>query len=649
MEQNHMLPRPANTVDFTSTTAATHHPLDQKPAILQQDRRQQTPSTDPAAFKTFDRTFKLPLYPPPSYAQTPHHDHKALVFPDAPKTELAPIHTFTGLVNDDKKKHTLPSLSSLTASSSPPYPTSLAQSNSSVPPAPTYNAPAPPLSATASASASSSTSTAVPLRPQATHWPSLNPLTAYYAPSHAQGAEPMQMEGDSTNSSVSSAASPEQYESGRASSVSLDDPDVRLAAEALGDLRADFVSSPADHSTTLPSTPRSQSNAPPEPLLQLLTTNHPLLGNVIEGTQSAYVAGKNYSPRFKSGAEYVEGYVTPIANTVGTVGRKTGVEGSVRWFLGGGRRHKSHGSDLEAGDYRSSNKRRRVDAGSEEAMDQDEHMSGTITPRASNDPHDRRLSIASTIDTLPAYDDYRSPAYTEQSEPRPTSATAWQSRLIMSTSGLSIAMSEESLRSLKYCLSWLRWANVHIGNVINSLKSVMDRQASDQAMEGSSAPNSAEQQQMAARINALRADVLKTLQDVISTVSKYAGGALPDNARILVRRHLTSLPQRFRIASMAEDGQRTEQQGDLSAEEAGIAKEKEMRDGVQRVLVLAKEGLDMMAQVSGVLDGTIVSAEEWCDRLGRKRRQQREELLEGPRLPHFPIDDGKMDVKMAGQ
>ncbi|KAK8001573.1 Clock-controlled protein 8 [Apiospora marii] len=652
MEQNHMLPRPVNTVDFTSTTAATHHPLDQKPAILHQDPRQQTPSTDPAALKTFDRTFKLPLYPPPSYAQTHHHDHKALVFPDAPKTELAPIHTFTGLANDDKKKHTLPSLSSLTASSSPPYPTSLAQSNPSVPPAPTYNPPAPPLSATATASASSSSSTAVPLRPQATHWPSLNPLTAYYAPSHAPGAEPMQMEGDSTNSSVSSAASPEQYESGRASSVSLDDPDVRLAAEALGDLRADFVSSPADHSTTLPSTPRSQSNAPPEPLLQLLTTNHPLLGNVIEGTQSAYHAGKELYPRFRSGAEYVEGYVTPIANTVGTVGRKTGVEGGVRWFLkgglNGGRRHKSHGSDLEACNQGPSSKRRKVDAGSEEMMDQDEHMSGTITPRAANDPHDRRLSVASTIDTLPAYDEYRSPAYTEQSETRPTSGSAWQSRLIMSTSGLSIAMSEESLRSLKYCLSWLRWANVHIGNVINSLKSVMDRSANDPSMEGSSTATSAEQQQMAARINALRADVLKTLQDVISTVSKYAGGALPDNARILVRRHLTSLPQRFRIASMADEGQRTDQQSDLSAEEAGIAKEKEMREGVQKVLVLAKEGLDMMAQVSGVLDGTIVSAEEWCDRLGRKRRQQREELLEGPRLPHFPIDDGKMDVKMAG-
>lgn len=411
------------------------------------------------------------------------------------------------------------------------------------------------------------------------------------------------------------------------------------------------MSSPPDRTTPQPGTPRSQSNVPPEPLLQLLTTNHPLLGNVINNTQQAYSLGKNYSPRFKSGAEYVEGYVTPIANRVGVVGRATGFEGGVRWFLGGGRRHKSRSTDHEVAGY-GSNKRRKVAMPDPDPVDdqEDEVMSGTTTPRAMQ-PHDRRLSVASTVDSLPAYDDLRSPAYTESSETRSNgSSSAWQSRLILSTSGLSIAMSEESLRSLKYCLSWLRWANVHIGNVINSLKAAMERYDRSAAaanghqstLGGSSSSEADERNEVAARIDVLRADVLKTLQDVISTVSKYAGGALPDNARTLVRRHLTSLPQRFRIATMAGDGQRNGQTEELSAEEAGQAKEKEMREGAQRVLVLAKEGLDMMAQVSGVLDGTIVSAEEWCERLGRKKRQQREELYDGPGLPTFSGEDVKM-------
>ncbi|ORY72175.1 transcription factor Opi1-domain-containing protein [Pseudomassariella vexata] len=637
-----MLARPANRPATAAIAVADH-----KHSLLQQhEDRRQTPSSDiAAAFHTFDTPIKFPLdlkYPPPSYATAHHdHDHRGLVFPDAPKTELAPIHSFTGLQNDQKQTNFLPSLSALTASSAPLYPTSSYSHQPrqlySHPPEPTYAPPPPPAAAVS------------PAPPQPQHWPSLNPLTAYYTPSHVQSADsPMRMDVDSNSNSGVSASSPERFSDGRASSVSLDDPDVRLAAEALGDLRADFVSSPPNRNTPLPGSPRSQSNAlPPEPLLALLTTSHPVLGHAIEGTVSAYNASKNYSPRFKSSAEYVEGYVTPIANTVGSVGRVTGMEGGVRWFLGGGKRQKSGSSDLEAGDH-TSNKRKRVEYGPVNDEQEDETMSGATTPRPSYDHCDRRLSVASTVDTLPAYDEFRSPAYTE-SDSRPTSSSAWQSCLMMSTSGLSIAMSEESLRSLKYCLSWLRWANVHIGNVINSLKTTMDRferpQASadgDEPMRGvNHGEDARDRHEMAVRITALRADVLKTLQGVISTVSRYAGGALPENARILVRRHLTSLPQRFRVANMTGESQSTSDRGDLSAEEAGAAKEKEMREGVQRVLVLAKEGLDMMAQVSGVLDGTIVSAEEWCERLGRKKRAQREALLDGPPLPHVPLDDFK--------
>ena len=38
-----------------------------------------------------------------------------------------------------------------------------------------------------------------------------------------------------------------------------------------------------------------------------------------------------------------------------------------------------------------------------------------------------------------------------------------------------------------------------------------------------------------------------------------------------------------------------------------------------RALVLAKEGLDMMQQVSDVVEGIVDRMEEWCERLGRKK------------------------------
>lgn len=59
----------------------------------------------------------------------------------------------------------------------------------------------------------------------ATHWPSLNPFTTYYTPSYLDTAE----------SSPSMAS--DRSVGHRGASVSLDDPDVRIAAEALGQMR----------------------------------------------------------------------------------------------------------------------------------------------------------------------------------------------------------------------------------------------------------------------------------------------------------------------------------------------------------------------------------------------------------------------------
>ena len=73
------------------------------------------------------------------------------------------------------------------------------------------------------------------------HWPVLNPIKSFPSPAQAQLPKmesPDTMELDASSNSVISAASPDRMHELRASSVSLDDPDVRLAAEALGDLRA---------------------------------------------------------------------------------------------------------------------------------------------------------------------------------------------------------------------------------------------------------------------------------------------------------------------------------------------------------------------------------------------------------------------------
>ncbi|UNI19574.1 transcriptional regulator opi1 [Purpureocillium takamizusanense] len=500
------------------------------------------------------------------------------------------------------------------------------------------------------------------------HWPSLNGSMAYRQPPPPSQQQQQQQQPDSPanmdvdGSSVTSTATPPAGADGP-NALSIDDPDVRLAAEALGDLRADFVSSPPDSGSLPPMSPQTMAAQAPtssrnsrspqqsEPLLSLLTTSHPLISSTIGGASSAYGGAKNFSPRFKSGAEYVEGYLTPIANTVNSVGRATGVEGGVRWFLGAGRRHAAP-TDEDGG----SKKRRKMGGSGETSqgvMEQARDLKklSELTDSPSSDLRSpRRLSSASTVDTLPAYDDMRSPAYTEtdnpQSPPRSNPSNApWQSRLIMSTSGLSVAMSAESLRSLKYCLKWLRWSNDHMGRVIGNLKSALeeyekvnDEVAEGQGQDGNDEPLAAGQKtpqesrvELANKINTLKGDVLKTLQDSINTVSKYAGGALPENARTLVRRHLTSLPQRFRVATMTS-----------SPEGGAKDSDSAIREGAQKVLVLAKEGLDMVTQITGVVDGTIVSAEEWCERMGKKRRPSTDEDRPLP-----PTHETNGDVKMG--
>ena len=181
------------------------HPHPPRPSLSHRD----------AADDHFDLPHKLPSYPPPSYAQT--NDLAAFRFSGHHKPELPPIQSLTTQHDQGKnaasKNHTLPSFSTLTASSAPLY-----SSPHPPVPAPAYSPPDP--------------------KP-VNHWPSLNPLTAYYTPSHAENGEPpMRMDVDTSSNSGASAASPDRFPDGRASSVSLDDPDVRMAAEALGDLRA---------------------------------------------------------------------------------------------------------------------------------------------------------------------------------------------------------------------------------------------------------------------------------------------------------------------------------------------------------------------------------------------------------------------------
>ncbi|OAP57740.1 hypothetical protein AYL99_08478 [Fonsecaea erecta] len=397
------------------------------------------------------------------------------------------------------------------------------------------------------------------------------------------------------------------------SGMSIEDME---AAETLNNLSQKYHSPRQSHPQQPPTLVQSHTtfdSDQPEPLLRLFTSQYPWARPLINGSLSAYKTTQSYIP----GAEWTERNVgLPIA---GTVARISGVEGGLRWALQPKR------------DGRPSSKTSDIEKGYSDASD------GTNRP----------TSEAGYSDSLPAYNaGDRSPPYTEQQvllksrddrQPPP----GWRQQLMVSTSGLGIAMSEESIRSLRYCLSWLRWANGRLGEAIQNIKTLLERW--DEGITPGEQPHTMSvanvtqtqeerrQAALTARIAALKADVLQTLKHVVGIVSNYAGGALPLNARDLVHRHLISLPQRFSVANRAggeED----------SPNDTGAGSSEAVKSG-RRVMVLAQEGLDMMTQVSRVVNDTLVSAESWCEKLGKRVDRQEHQPLQPA-----PVD-GRMDAE----
>lgn len=369
------------------------------------------------------------------------------------------------------------------------------------------------------------------------------------------------------------------------------------AAETLNSLHQKYHSPrQSQPAPTLVQTQTTFGSDQSEPLLRLFTSQYPLAGSLINGSLSAYKTTQSYIP----GAEWTERNVgLPIA---GTVARISGVEGGLRWAL--------------------QPKRDRSSTGAPQTPDVEKGYAD-IAPVGTQ----RSSSEIAYTEILPAYNPGdRSPPYSEtqvvlqsrECQPPPN----WRQQLVISTSGLGIAMSDESIRSLRYCLSWLRWANGRLGDAIQNIKDLLERwdegvtpgeQASPMSV-ASMTQSQHEQRQAAlsARIAALKVDVLQTLKHVVGIVSNYAGGALPQNARDLVHRHLISLPQRFTMANMSSNDESSSADGSTS----------EAAKSGKRVMVLAQEGLDMMTQVSRVVNDTLVSAEGWCERLGRRPASQ---------------------------
>jgi hypothetical protein len=137
----------------------------------------------------------------------------------------------------------------------------------------------------------------------------------------------------------------------------------------------------------------------------------------------------------------------------------------------------------------------------------------------------------------------------------------WQA-MLLEAGGLSAALSEDSMRRLKYCLQWLQvrislscivylpilplqYATAHIDAQILILRDFIAslQPLPSKALSANRRPPISEEHMR--RLTDVRRDIIHTIKQVVDVVSRYAGGALPEPARNRVRGFILGLPHRW--------------------------------------------------------------------------------------------------------
>ncbi|KAG8214954.1 transcription factor Opi1-domain-containing protein [Butyriboletus roseoflavus] len=490
--------------------------------------------------------------------------------------------------------------------------------------------------------------------------------------------------------------------SASSSSNSLDDQDesVRIAVCALGDMKKGtrpslstlLCFSPSSHidtslsplasdgtSRSSPSTSPAPDSIPPDFVSRV--TSLPIVGTALR----AYEHGKASSRVVKYGAEMMESSVKNISRPV--IHRLPVDVNQLDEFAC------RQLDRLER--YRrasTSDDKMQVDDPVSQCPDIGEPSNFSKVPR-DKDNSTSDITYDSTEDrtiTPPSQD---SNGHSDQYADRQViPRSRWQT-VLLEAGGIGAAVSEESMRRLKYCLQWLQYATAHIDSqmlilrdFIDSLQSyVVDPSASDAYVSPTRMRT----------LHDVRRDIVNTIRQVVDVVSKYAGGALPEPARARVRGFILHLPRRWAsatsasatycipegtpgsssIAGASAGGTGNNRRGisgrhrkersvggpdrSLSATPVSsrapspLASSRASKGhptasaatrAAQHILTLATESLDMVRGVTGVVKESLDRADAWVERLriiGVQRQQPApDEPLDLTTSPHRQLPPG---------
>lgn len=196
---------------------------------------------------------------------------------------------------------------------------------------------------------------------------------------------------------------------------------------------------------------------------------------------------------------------------------------------------------------------------------------------------------------------------------RPIPKSRWQQIVLHagSAAGTTAAViSEESMKCLRYCLSWLQYAIQHIDQQMNLLRSFLVSLATGSTTNSSNATNSNSKTTTVKTVNdqnstlaAIKKEIVDTLRKVVEVVSKYAGSGLPEQAKASVRAFILQLPSTWAHLNQSQQQQKPGQP------------EQPLHETSIKLLDFGGESIVMLKSVSNVFSDTIERAELWIKRL----------------------------------
>ncbi|CAG8679766.1 18196_t:CDS:2 [Rhizophagus irregularis] len=241
-------------------------------------------------------------------------------------------------------------------------------------------------------------------------------------------------------------------------------------------------------------------------------------------------------------------------------------------------------------------------------------ISRSSSPSYRNPSRPHRTSQSSGSSNSTSYAPYTYPnstVSTSTSDSSKVTRSRWQQMVIgtgAAVGAAGAAVSEESMKSLKYCLQWINYATQHIDAQIVVLKEFIVNltNPSNRAVVHTSSTST---------LASIKKEVIDTLRKVIEVVSKYAGACLPDHAKRSVRSFILNLPTRWASINHTEHSSSPSPMSSPQLAPANGHPLNQTTDYARRLLSLATESLEMLRSVAGIFGETVGKAEALLESL----------------------------------